>query len=221
MTVVLTPGCPVEVEGPGEHGLVFGICLLRPERPRKIQIAARPGRLCAQASKVVDDLANLILGQHIPERRHDRGKRPRRTPVGNDGTPLRVWFSRGGRTIAEIRKRRGRLEAREIPRLSLPTRPVARDTPGLINLLSGIERERARGGLLRGCSLRGQRDRRDQEQHERRKVFQRPPRCAQSGNPLASVNTDLSSIQPPAQKKTARTCDRPGRRKTIRRCSGT
>ncbi len=93
----------------------------------QIQVAAGPGLLGAETAKVIDDLADLILGQQVLERRHDRGERPCRAAVGDDGAPLDVRLRGGGRAVAEIRKRGRPLEAREVLRLS-PSRP-ARGTP--------------------------------------------------------------------------------------------
>ena len=140
MTVDADAGRSLGVDRTRDHRLVFRKRLLGDHRAREVQVAARPRLLGAEAAQVLD--------------------RPCRSDPGvsrslNDGMiwenaragpPLvmmaRHWtsgFGRRGRAIAEIRKRRRPLEAGEVLRLSFPVGTVARDAPGVVDLLAGVE----------------------------------------------------------------------------------
>ena len=53
-----------------QEGLVFREGLFGDEGARQVELSTRPGALGAEAAHVVDRSTDLVLGQHLAERRH-------------------------------------------------------------------------------------------------------------------------------------------------------
>ena len=114
----------------GRHRFVFGIRLLGDQRPRQVQLAARPRPVGAECADVVDDGLQLLNGEGFAERGHGLVESPNRTTLVGHGNPIAVWLARRKTTIGEIRH--GNLEGHGAGGRALAIRSVASRAGGFI-----------------------------------------------------------------------------------------
>ncbi len=95
----------------GEDRLVLGERLLGEQRPRQVELAARPARVVAEGAHVIEDALDLVAGQGVAEGGHHAVERPHRAALVDDGVPVGVGLARGELAVGELghRGREGEL----------------------------------------------------------------------------------------------------------------
>ena len=123
--------------------LVFRKGLFGDEGARHVEVATRPSPLSAEAANMLDQLADLLVRQLVPEGRHHRIERADGAAPVDDRRPVEIGLRRGQVAIREI----GGLGLEPANRDRLPTAvsAVARDARGVVQLLPA--EAGARGGL--------------------------------------------------------------------------
>ena len=129
-----------------KHGFVLRKRLLGDERARQVQFPARPRGICAEGTRVVEDLLQLRLRQRAAEGGHPAVERAGRPAIVHDSHPVRIRLGRGEAALGEIRDRC--VEAHSTGRRAAAVGAMTRGAGRLVQ-------RTASGGLHRGLGFRG------------------------------------------------------------------
>ena len=131
---------PVTARGHGRHPhhFVLGERLLGEERPRQVQVAARPARVRAERPHMADRQRDLVRRERIAERRHVPVEAADRSAFVDDAEPVHVGFGGGERAVGEIRQRR--VESDDRPGRAGAVGTMAGDAGRPVEILRGALR---------------------------------------------------------------------------------
>jgi hypothetical protein len=133
-----------------EHRLVLRERLLGAQRPRQVQLAARPGAARAERSHIRQDVVDLLRREHAAERRHPAIERAHGAAALDDRVPVGVGLDGVECAVGEVGN--GDIESEGALRHPPAVRSMARGARRF------VERLAARDGRVTrlGCRNRGE-----------------------------------------------------------------
>src|SRR6185503_1513836 len=130
-------------EGGGEDRLVFRKTLLDEERPRQVQIAARPCRVVAERPEMLNHGLDVGRRQGVAEGRHMAIEPADRPAFVNHGKPVAKRLRRRKRTVGEVRQIE--VEADDAAGRAATVEPVTGGARELVDVLATVARWKCGG----------------------------------------------------------------------------